>query len=207
MKAIEDFHKIYYNSKVWDWNTQWLGVRTEKCPLDLWIYQEIIYETEPSLIIETGTLAGGTTLFLASVCAARGFGLVLSIDINPSKSPLPYHHRINYCQGDSVSPDTIKRVEGLVGKKDKVMVILDSDHSYLHVLKELELYSKFVTSGNYLIVEDTNLNGNPVLPQYGPGPMEAVAIFLSRHSEFEIDSSREKFLMTFNPRGYLKKKN
>jgi len=86
-----------------------------------------------------------------------------------------------------------------------VMVILDSNHDKDHVLNELRSYNRFVTKGSYLIVEDTDFNGHPVLPDYGPGPMEAVKAFLSENKDFEVDKSREKFFLTFNPRGYLKK--
>ena len=83
------------------------------------------------------------------------------------------------------------------------MVILDSGHKRDHVLEELRCYSPRVSSGQYLIVEDTNLNGNPVRPDFGPGPMEAVEEFLADHPEFTRDRSREKFLLTYNPGGYL----
>ena len=86
------------------------------------------------------------------------------------------------------------------------MVVLDSDHSRDHVLRELRRFHSLVSPGQYLVVEDTNVNGHPVLPQHGPGPMEALDIFLAENDDFEIDSSREKYLITFNPRGYLRKK-
>jgi cephalosporin hydroxylase len=85
------------------------------------------------------------------------------------------------------------------------MVVLDSDHSRDHVLNELKAYSPLVTKGNYLIVEDTNLNGHPVHPSIGPGPMEAVTDFLRYNDEYQIDKERERFYITFNPNGYLKK--
>lgn len=85
------------------------------------------------------------------------------------------------------------------------MVILDSDHSQAHVFRELELYSELVTAGNYLIVEDTNINGHPVNPNSGKGPMEAVADFLKMDTNFEVDLEREKFFLTFNPKGYLRR--
>jgi len=75
-----------------------------------------------------------------------------------------------------------------------------------HVAGELELYHPFVTSGSYLIVEDTNLNGHPVEPEHGPGPMEAMQAFLPAHPEFAHDSAMDKFLMTFNPKGFLKRR-
>ncbi len=86
------------------------------------------------------------------------------------------------------------------------MVILDSDHSRDHVLRELELYSPLVTPGCYLVVEDTNVNGHPVSPEFGPGPMEAVEAFLETTNDFEVDRSREKLLLTFNPSGYLRRR-
>ena len=69
----------------------------------------------------------------------------------------------------------------------------------------MKLYSKFVTKDSYLIVEDSNINNHPVFPEYGPGPMEAIDEFMLINKDFEIDLFREKFMMTFNPRGYLKK--
>ena len=97
------------------------------------------------------------------------------------------------------------QVGKLISDKDKVMVILDSDHHKEHVLNELRIYGKFVTKESYIIVEDTNINGHPVYPDFGPGPMEAVEEFLRENKNFVIDKTREKFYLTFNPRGYLKK--
>ena len=85
------------------------------------------------------------------------------------------------------------------------MVILDSDHRKDNVLAELRAYSPLVQPGDYLIVEDTNVNGHPLVPDFGPGPMEAVDEFLATDDSFEIDPAREKFYMTFNPRGYLRR--
>ena len=98
------------------------------------------------------------------------------------------------------------RAREFVGDRAPVIVILDSDHSYAHVLEELRLYAPLVTSGSYLVVEDTNVNGHPVDPDHGPGPMEAVLDFLRESDEFAVDESREKFLLTFNPHGFLRKR-
>jgi len=84
------------------------------------------------------------------------------------------------------------------------MVVLDSDHSRKHVLNELKIYSRIVTPGNYLIVEDTNLDHDRVWTGKG-GPGEAVREFLQNSQDFAVDKSREKFLLTFNPGGYLRK--
>lgn len=88
---------------------------------------------------------------------------------------------------------------------DSVMVILDSDHRKDHVLKELRAYSQYVTVDSYLIVEDTNINGHPVYPDYGPGPMEAVEESLKEDDRFAVDRTKEKLLLTFNPGGYLRR--
>jgi cephalosporin hydroxylase len=86
-----------------------------------------------------------------------------------------------------------------------VLVTLDSDHRMAHVLNELRLYSKFVSVGSYLIVQDTAHNGHPLRTTYGQGPMEALEEFLKENQDFVRDAGREKFLLTFHPRGYLKR--
>jgi len=96
-------------------------------------------------------------------------------------------------------------VRRAVAEDDRVLVLLDSDHSKDHVLAELRAYSGFVTAGSYLIVEDTNIGGHPVSTDAGPGPMEAVDEFLAENRTFAIDESKEKFFLTFNPRGYLRR--
>jgi cephalosporin hydroxylase len=202
---IDHFHNLYYESKYETWgNTFWLGIQAQKCPLDLWIYQEIIFEIKPEVIIETGTANGGSALFLASLCDLLNKGQIISIDIE-DKEGRPEHNRVIYLSGSSISPKIIEEVQSLIRGKDRIMVILDSDHHKEHVLRELEIYSKFVTKGSYMIVEDANINGHPVEPEFGPGPMEAVKEFLKENKIFIIDKTREKFYMTFNPDGYLQK--
>jgi cephalosporin hydroxylase len=117
----------------------------------------------------------------------------------------PSHPRIAYLTGSSTSALIVDQVRTRVAGASRVMVILDSDHKKDHVLDELRLYSPLVTKGSYLIVEDTNINGRPVFPGFGPGPAEAVDDFLSANTAFERDPSRERFLVTFNPGGYLRR--
>ncbi len=198
--AVNRFHRLYYDSKVWV-NTFWLGTKCEKCPLDLWIYQEIIHDLKPDLIIESGTYEGGSALFLATICDLLNRGEIITIDINKRKTPK--HERIKYIIGSSVDEQTVEEIRSVIKDHMKVMVILDSDHSMKHVLKELRIYSQFVSVDSYLIVEDTNMNGHPVLPDSGPGPKEAVDEFLKENDSFTIDKSKEKFYLTFNPDGYL----
>ena len=204
---IEQFHRLYYDYSICGESykkTFWMGTLTMKCPLDLWIYQEIIFQTRPDMIVECGTAEGGSALYLASILDLVNKGRVITIDIKRVK--VPRHKRITYLVGSTVSDEIVEKVKSFIKKGDKVMVILDSDHHKDHVLKELRIYSDIVTKGNYLIVEDTNLNGNPVVPAFGPGPKEAVEEFLKSNKNFIIDKSREKFYLTFNPSGYLFKK-
>jgi cephalosporin hydroxylase len=207
-EIVEQFHKLYYSNggRTWSGNTSWLGYKVLKCPLDLFIYQEIIYETKPDIIIETGTGNAGTTLFLASICDFINYGKVISIDTENTnhESYLPSHKRITYITGLSTSEDTINKVKSLTNEKNKIMVILDSDHHKNHVLSELNIYSSLVTKDNYLVVEDTNLSGHP-MPTDFEGPMEAIEEFMKTNQDFIIDESKHKFYLTFNPNGYLKR--
>ena len=203
--VIDAFHKLYYNAEDETWqSTQWLGVAALKLPLDLWIYQEILYDVRPTLIIETGTMHGGSAWYLASVCDLLGTGRIVTVDI-VEREGLPSHPRITYVTGSSTALETMERVKGMIEPNERVMVILDSDHARDHVLRELDLYSDLVSPGSYLIVEDTNVNGHPVHPTHGPGPGEALAEFLARDRRFVVDRTREKLLLTFNPGGYLRR--
>ncbi len=201
-ELIEKFHEFYYGSQVL-FDTKWFGTQVLKCPLDLWVYQEMMNEIRPDVIIETGTEKGGSALFFASMMDLLGKGKIITIDI--VKKQRPSHKRITYLTGSSTSPKIVNTVKRLVKNNKKIIVVLDSDHSKKHVLGELEIYSKFVPKGSYMVVEDTNINGHPVLPGLGPGPMEAVDEFLKNNKDFAIDKSREKFFLTMNPRGFLKR--
>ena len=204
-KIVRQFHRLYYNAaeRTWKNNTFWLNVPAAKCPLDLWIYQEIIFETKPDIIIETGTAAGGSALFLASICDVINAGRIITIDVE-DVSDRPQHNRIKYLTGSSTSEEIVKDVKSSIKPSDRVMVILDSDHTAPHVLRELNIYGGLVTTGSYLIVEDTNVNGHPVFRLHGEGPMEAVEQFVRVHTDFVVDRQKEKFFMTFNPKGYLR---
>lgn len=205
--VVDAFHDLYYNGPRgrghMHLDTWWMGVLCQKCPLDLWVYQEIVFGQRPDLIVETGTHSGGSTLYLAHLCDLLGHGRVVSIDIESRLRPA--HPRIRYVLGSSGDPATISAalVDHVPG--ENAMVILDSDHSERHVARELELLAPLVKPGGYLIVEDTNINGHPTYPEFGPGPYEAVEKFLAGNPAFEVDTEREKFMMTFNPRGYLRR--
>jgi len=206
-KDIADrFHILYYDEmrgKTWS-DTRWMGVQILKNPMDLWVYQETIFELKPDIIIECGSAYGGGALFFASLFDLMGHGEVVSIDV--SLNPLrPFHKRVTYLEGSSTSDEVVSKAEELAEGKGRVFVVLDSDHHKGHVLKEMERYSHLVTVGSYMVVEDTNINGHPVHPSYGEGPMEAVEEFLRTRHDFVRDSSKEKFYMTFFPGGWLKR--
>jgi cephalosporin hydroxylase len=201
---IDQFHRLYYHSESTWQTTTYRGVTAWKSPLDLWIYQEIIHEIRPGLIVETGTAYGGSALFLADLCENLGHGRVVTIDIRDRASGVD-HARLSKLAGSSSDPTVRDLALNAASDPGPVMVILDSDHSAEHVLAELRLWGDLVTPGSYLIVEDTNINGHPVYPSFGPGPAEAVTTFLADRNDYAADLARHKLLMTWNPGGYLRR--
>jgi cephalosporin hydroxylase len=200
--AVSRAHDVLYRSDAWT-DATWLGAQALKNPLDLWVYQEIMAETRPELVVETGTYRGGSAFFLASICDLLGAGEVLSLDIEPVRDDYPKHARITYFGGrSSTDPDVVAEVRARAEGK-RTLVILDSDHSRSHVEAELAEYAPLVPVGGYVIVEDSNIG--QIREDLLPGPLEAIEAFLGRTDAFEIDRSREKFLITFNPSGYLRR--
>ena len=206
--VVDRFTEVYYDGALFGEtraDTHWLGIRTDKNPLDLWIYQELLHELRPDLIVETGTAFGGSALYLASICDLLDHGKVVTVDIIEQEGR-PQHPRLEYLTGSSIAPDMVAEVERRIEPGATTLIVLDSNHKCDHVLEELRLYSPLVTPGSYVVVEDTILNGHPVSPEFGPGPMEAVDEFLAGTNEFEADRRREKLYLTFNRKGYLRRK-
>ncbi len=204
---VDRFHDFYYGTWREDHprlNIAWLGYRAQKCPNDLWTYQELIAELRPDAIIETGTRFGGSALFLATVCDLLGHGEVVTIDI-ADPGGRPDHPRITFLRGSSTDPEIVAQVRRRVPPPGNALVLLDSDHSREHVHQELRIYREFVPIGGYLVVEDTNVNGHPTYPDHGPGPMEGLEDFLAETGDFVPDRGRERFLMTCNPKGFLRR--
>jgi cephalosporin hydroxylase len=185
----------------------WLGYETYKWPADIWLYQEIASRMKPDVIIETGTYRGGSALFLACICEMIGHGQVLTIDPDIRLAgERPRHPRITYLVGSSLDAEIVSRVEKIVDGQSKVMVILDSVHTRDFVLEELKTYSRLVTSDGILVVEDSHVNGHPTYKDFGPGPWEAIETFLLENSDFYIDRAFERFLVTANPNGFVRRK-
>jgi cephalosporin hydroxylase len=200
--AVSRAHDVFYLSDAWT-RARWLGVQALRNPLDLWVYQEIIVETRPELVVETGTYRGGSALYLASMCDLLGAGEVVSIDIESMRDDYPQHPRITYLAGrSSTDPAVLAEVQERAQGR-RTLVVLDSDHSQAHVEAELAAYAPLVPIGCYVIVEDSNIGR--IRKDLMPGPLQAIEAFLAKTDEFEVDREREKFLLSFSPSGYLRR--
>ncbi len=111
--VVEQFHRVYYDGAVFGdtrASTFWLGIRADKCPLDLWIYQELLFEHRPDFVVETGTANGGSALFFASMFdIIGGNGRVVTIDVDEEFNR-PENERITYVKGSSVAAETLATV-------------------------------------------------------------------------------------------------
>ena len=203
--------EMAYTRTPWGLNL-WSGINTVQNPWDVWIIQEIIFEVKPDFIVETGTYRGGSAAMWATILEqANPGGRVITVDIadlSARARRLPIAKRsVEFLVGSSTDVRILGRIRQRVAGK-KVLVILDSSHLKSHVLRELELYAPMVDVGSYLIVQDSNPKGYPVLqsvPPGGEGPMEAIEAFLAENPGFVADRSRERFLFTMQPQGYLKR--
>lgn len=202
------------------YNFTWLGRPIIQYPQDMIAMQEVIWAVKPDLVIETGIAHGGSLIFTASMLELIGNdGHVLGIDIDireHNRKEIETHRmakRISMIQGSSIDDQTIQQVHEFAEGKKNIMLILDSNHTHDHVIKELEAYASLVTKGSYLIVFDTGVEDFPGDFDWGTrpwgkgnNPKTAVWEFLKRHDEFEIDDSiHNKLLITVAPDGFLKR--
>jgi cephalosporin hydroxylase len=184
--------------------TTYFGIRALKSPMDFWIYQEILFEIRPDYIIEIGNFCGGSTLALAHLCDCLGKGQVIALDVSHAglSDLVRRHPRIHPIEGDACQ--SFAKVRSLVGDGADVLVIEDSSHTFDNTLRVLTTYSALIRPGGYFIVEDGIINhGLDGIPY--PGPYEAIGAFIEGNPDFEIDRSRESFLITWNPKGYIRR--
>lgn len=206
--VARQYHLWYYNSEVWK-ETHFLGVPIQKSILDLWLYQEVIWRLNACLVVEFGTMHGGSALFFSRILQAMGRRYrVLTVDVDHSnaREPTRSDPNIEMMTLSSADPAVAERIRALrEDYEGPVFFILDSDHSMRHVLAELENIRGVTRPGDYVIVEDSNLNGHPVWPGYGPGPLEAIREYVGRYpDDYERDLATErKFLYTWAPEGFL----
>ncbi len=200
------------------YNFTWLGRPVIQFPQDLAALQEIIWDTRPDLIIETGIAHGGSLIFHASMLQLlSNDGRVLGIDIDIREhnraeiESHPMFERIELIQGSSTDAAIAKQVASAAAKAERVMVVLDSNHTHEHVLRELEIYAPLVTKGCYLVVCDTLIEDMPAgsFPDRpwdkGDNPCTAVKAFLKNTERFEVDTDIDaKLQISVAPGGYLK---
>lgn len=202
----------------YSYNFKWMGRPIIQYPQDILALQQLIWSVRPDVVIETGVAHGGSIVFSASMLQLLGGdGKVIGIDIDirpHNRAAIEAHPmapRIHLLQGSSISEEMIASVRALVRPEQRVLVILDSNHTHAHVLRELELYSPFVQKGSYLVVMDTVVEDLP--PDsfgdrpwgHGDNPKTAVWDFLAKNPRFEVDQELENtLLLSVAPSGYLR---
>lgn len=197
---------IYHQREILTKKVTWMGIPIWKNVLDLFIYQEIIFEQSPDIIVEIGSANGGSTLFLAHLCDILGKGTIVSVDLDHEEF-MAKHTRIVQVTGNSTNNNIVQRVHELVNGRN-ALVMQDGDHSKEMVLADLRNYSDLVPMHGYFIIEDTIADvfnpGNGV-GRALEGPMCAVEQFLEENKKFMVDHTKERYLITQNPKGYLKR--
>lgn len=192
-----------YQQKLVFEQVHYRGVPTWKNVLDLWVYQEIIWETGAEVVIEIGARHGGTTLWLSDLlqnfCGESA--KVISIDLERPARELPAN--VHFICGDSIAPGTVAEARSVCAGR-KTLLIADGNHAAEHVLQEIRLYTPLISVGSYFIAEDGIVDVME-WKEYTPGPMVAAQKFLTETDEFVLDRSREKFLLTYAPGGFLKR--
>lgn len=201
----------------YSYHFKWLGRPIIQYPQDIVALQEIIWNVKPDIIIETGIARGGSLVFSASILEMIGKGKVIGIDIDIreyNKKEIKKHSlfkRIKMIEGSSTDEKIIKKVLKLIKPKDKVLVVLDSNHTHEHVLKEMEVYAPLIRKGSYMIVFDTIIQDLPErLFSKRPwtkknNPKTAVHEFISKNKRFKIDKDiTNKILISAAHEGYLK---
>lgn len=200
---------IYHQEKIHFHQMTWMGVKVLKNPMDCWIYQEILHQVRPDVVVEIGSLAGGSTLFFCHLLDLIGHGQVVSVDKDRSRYRIK-HTRLRDITGDCSDPAVVAQVQAAC-HGSRVLIIHDADHSKQAVLRDLRNYADLVTLGSYFIVEDgivdvfTGPSSKRLRWDNRPGPLAAIREFLLEDNRFTVDNERERYLITSNPCGFLKR--
>jgi cephalosporin hydroxylase len=186
-----------------------MGVPMRKSPLDAWILQEIVHDVAPDVVVEIGSYAGGSTLYFAHLLDLLGAGEVVSIDVDRSRWSAGDHSRIRVLTGNS-SDAGIQAAVAETCSGRRVLICHDGDHTRAQVLRDLRDYADLVSLGSYFVVEDGIVDLFPVGTALHPekfleGPLGAIDDFLASDTRFRVDEHRERFGVTWNPRGYLER--
>ena len=202
-KKNDDFKLA--NIEAGHFHVTYKGVPAVKCPFDYVLYQMLLWEVKPDLVIEIGTHKGGSTLYLADLLELNGKGIVHTIDLpgNEEDRAIQSHPRIKIWRTGYLDYDT-----KALSSFDKILVIEDGSHFYEDSLKALQKFSPFVTKGSYYIAEDGIVNELGKENEFHGGPQKAVREFLASNSHFIIDRKWCDFFgpnATFNVNGYLKR--
>lgn len=206
---VPDEVKLAAVEAVWDhqgWReATWLGHPVNRYPADLHVYQELIAAVRPGLVVVVGDDLGlgGRALFLASVCEQLGHGQVVAVG-RGDVSERPDHPRVTHVAGPPEDPAVAEQVTALAPGEPNALVILGLG-DVRRVVSAFDRYAPLVPVGGYVVVENTVLNGRPVASGFGPGPHEAVVGLLARHGDFVPDPTAERYTLTFNRGGYLKR--
>jgi Cephalosporin hydroxylase len=200
--TLREWIERYQQKIVFD-QVHYRGIPTWKNVLDLWVYQELIWETGVEAVIEIGARFGGTTLWLSDLL--RNFrgpaATIISIDLERPQLELPAN--VHFICGDSIAPGTVADARSVSAGR-RTLVIADGNHAADHVLQEIRLYAPLISEGSYFIAEDGIVDVMD-WKEYTPGPMIAAQQFLAETDEFVLDRAPEKFLLTYAPGGFLKR--
>ena len=193
-----------WHNRAWREAT-WLGHRVSRLPTDLYSYQELLAQVRPSFVVMAGNDEGlgGRALFAASICDQLGHGRVVAVGRSDA-GDAPDHERIVRVVGSPEDPAVADEVRAALGGMADAVVFLGLG-AVERVIGAFELYAPLVPVDSYVVVENTVVNGRPVESGFGPGPYEAVVNILGRHREFMADPAFERYTLTFNKGGFLRR--